>query len=293
MATLAFSSAINSNEFRHLLSVFNNASVGNNRSKIEEMTECMRLLKSRLDSAQTLVYLAQQHFPLLAIQLSNGLRAVVTALSPSTLDILDARTTFDELSQLNIERRPKPLSASSPNHASVVVLVQIEGNNMLLAADRQDRKHPGRGWEVIVNNPVANQAPADTLKIAHHGSPNGFYPGIWPGLVAPTCIGIVTPFTQNHLPETDTIKQYLSKGVQLFTTAWPHAVARWRLSLPPAVKIGRPRSVRPGIVRLRKRIRGGGWETELFGGAMKVDEALLWDVRRSVSACPLLRPAPA
>jgi metallo-beta-lactamase superfamily protein len=274
-ATVAFSNAIQTQEFRQLLATFNAAVRGNNRSKVDEITLCMELIQQRLNASTPPVHLAQQHLPLMDATISEGVRATAVALSPSTLDIIDARTSFDELSALGIDKRPKPLSASSPNHASVVVYVQINENSIILAADRETRNHAGKGWEVIVGNPISNQVPADALKVAHHGSPNGFYSGLWPGLIVPDSVGVVTPFARHNLPEPGTLRQYLAKGMRLYATAWPHTRARWRLPLSPSAKINRPRQMEPGMVSLRKMILNGTWQPQLLGGATAVDEALL------------------
>jgi hypothetical protein len=141
--------------------------------------------------------------------------------------------------------------------------------------DREVRNHPGKGWEVIVNNPVLNQIPADMIKIAHHGSENGFLAQLWPNVIGPRSTGVVTPFARHQLPDAGTLKKYLSMGMQLYATAWPHSRARWRLPLAPSAKVNRPKQIEPGMVSLRKPITNGTWVPELLGAATMVDESLL------------------
>ena len=273
-ATVAFSNALDSHEFRAFLAVFNAAAAGNNRSKVSEFSQCIEIIRDRLQAGTPPVRLASQHLPLIELAVS-GIRATAIALSPSTLDTLDALTTFVDLSALGLDHRPRPLSASTPNHASVVLYIQIDGNSIILAADRETRNHPGKGWEVIINDPVLNQIPAEAMKIAHHGSQNGFYTEIWPNIVSRNSVGVVTPFARHRLPEIATMKDYLSIGMQLYATAWPHSVARWHLPLPPRTKLSRPRSMAPGMVRLRKPMKNGAWHASLFGGAIAIDKTLL------------------
>jgi beta-lactamase superfamily II metal-dependent hydrolase len=144
-ATLVFSGALQTEEFRSLLATFNAAVRGNNRSKIDEITSCMQLIQQRLNAAQPPVHLAQQHLTLMDSMIGDGVRVTVIALSPSTLDVLDARATFTELSALGIDKRPKPLASSTPNHASVVVYIQIGNGSIVLAGGSRGSKPPRQG----------------------------------------------------------------------------------------------------------------------------------------------------
>jgi hypothetical protein len=274
-AAVAFSNALQTKEFRNLLAVFTAAANGSPRSKVDEMTRAWRIIRQRLDEARAPVTMAGSNTTLMDRFVSDGIRARAVALSPSALDTIDARTSFDELSAIGANRRPKPLLATTPNHASVVIYVEIAGHSFLLAADREIRNHPGRGWEVIVANRLVAQVPASVLKVAHHGSPNGFYAGLWPQWIDVPSIGVVTPFARSRLPDVATLRQYLAQGVDLYATAWPHSTAKWRVNLPPKTKLGRPRKIEPGFVRLRRPIVGGQWTVKLFGGAMAVDANLL------------------
>src|SRR5436305_1417682 len=71
------------------------------------------------------------------------------------------------------------LPALTPNHAAVVLWVNIGGVFILLGSDPEETGHQGTGWSVILGSSMYPQGKASVFKIPHHGSQTAHHAPVW------------------------------------------------------------------------------------------------------------------
>jgi beta-lactamase superfamily II metal-dependent hydrolase len=175
------------------------ASASTNGAKLEDFREAIRHLHDRGKPIRW----AQGNKLLKAWNPNDAPSGVprcsVTALSPSDLEY----TSF--IAEIAVARptpaRPKrAAAATSPNLVSIVLHVQFGDMSVLLGADMEVHHDPRRGWTAAVAaGHEAGLAPAQLIKIPHHGSVTGHHDELWTRLVSPNPLAVVTPF--NKLPD--------------------------------------------------------------------------------------------
>lgn len=206
----------------------------------------------------------------------------VSALSPSDASILKADVAFAQL--LPRENLPKRrLVSPTPNHASVVLWVEVGQHKILLGADLEKTADPKAGWSVILDEAKVISGKASVFKIPHHGSENAHEDRVWSEILHPNPWAVVTPYRggKKPLPSSTDVKRIANLTNQACTTAparqqkirWSDRVVREFVK-----EVAREiHSVYSGWghVRFRQKIADPipNWQVELFGDAYPLSGA--------------------
>lgn len=203
----------------------------------------------------------------------------VISLSPSDLTM----AKFDqEISTLITEygKASTKIQVSSPNAKSVAIFLKLGEHRAILGADLELSVDPGEGWTNVVNTCRTLDQPASLLKIAHHGSENGYYLDLWiKHITKEQPIAKLTPWNKNKgLPKPGMLEKYLQHTKNLFMTS--------SLGVTKAKKRGKPveklvKQFNPsvqevkfehGIIRSRisRSDKNDFWQVSCFGGAHQI-----------------------
>lgn len=246
---------------------------------IDEISRVLDVLRIRRSSnPQAGPEFAQAGLPLLRREAASGVsNAEVHALSPSSASIALAQARLVGL--LPKVAQPKlRLPALEPNDCSVALWLRVADTRVLLGADLEERNDPQMGWQAVINSPVRPSGRAEVVKIAHHGSENGDYDGIWRDLLSPAPTAVTTPFIHGdlRLPTETDVERIKTRTRRAYLTAHPRearAIRRPGLvdkmirQFAPSL---RPIDGRQGHVRLRRNLNPQvepEWRIELFGDA--------------------------
>ena len=281
-SSLAISGAFQVDEFRKLVSLYSEPTI-RNTSGLDEFSRVFQLLQKRKQRV------TQFNSPKLAfadkwlyrdeIRInSETIEARVCSLSPSDASVLKAQLAFARLLPKERERK-KRVTSPRPNHASVVLWVELGNEIILLGADLENTSDSEIGWSAILSGSTVTSEKASVFKIPHHGSENAHHDDVWVKLLWSEPIAIVTPFRpgRKFLPSAEDIKRITSLTSRAYTTA-PAKQRRPRLPRSRGVVRRFARQATQymqevdygwGQVRLRKRMNqvGESWRVELFGDA--------------------------
>ena len=197
----------------------------------------------------------------------------VWTLSPSDGAFLGSIRSLKGASPADT-RRGVRLPALSPNRASAVLWIEVEGVALLLGADL-----PKAGWKDILESRTRPLGRASVVKVPHHGSQDAFEPRVWNEMTTTQPVAVVTPSAKGMSPPptAEDLTRILLKTKDAYITAEPrsqqtptklhHEVDRvLRQKVIKRDSVGKP-----GIVRLRRSIGSEqDWTVERFGGACSV-----------------------
>jgi hypothetical protein len=128
-------------------------------------------------------------------------------------------TAAERIFKDGLELRPvADLQEPKHNRASGSILIQFGTTRILLMADAEEEL-----WEdwLATNPPVELCRPVHFLKIAHHGSLNGYHPRVYAAIAdRRQTIGVLTPFNQGkvHLPNASGVQAIRSHVRALYCT---------------------------------------------------------------------------
>lgn len=200
----------------------------------------------------------------------------VTSLSPSASTITDSlhRVVRAILRPGQPIRRIPPIE---PNDLSVVLRLEVRHHGFLLGADLERGPDERRGWRAIVNS--RPKASSQAYKVAHHGSEDADFDGIWSDLLVANCHVLITPYARGRVPrpaEAD-IARMKSRTPNAYCTSWPVAKSPpHRMGVDSTMnEIAKTRRViakKPGHIRLRVPIDAApsSASIELFNGALRI-----------------------
>jgi hypothetical protein len=146
----------------------------------------------------------------------------VYALSPSDVSILLAHQHIASLlPQEKVTKLRVP--ALTPNHAAVVLWINIGEAFILLGSDLEETGHQGTGWSVILGSSTYPRGKASVFKIPHHGSQTADHPQIWQDMLDAKPYAILTPFALGSvsLPARQDVDRICARTAQAYTTAIP------------------------------------------------------------------------
>jgi hypothetical protein len=206
----------------------------------------------------------------------------VHALSPSNVSILLAHQHIAGLlPQEKVTKLRVP--ALTPNHAAVVLWVNIGGAFILLGSDLDVTGRQDTGWSVILGSSTYPQGKASVFKIPHHGSQTAHYEQVWQDMLDMEPYAVLTPFALGSvsLPTRQDVDRICARTAQAYTTAIPrHRRRRDRSNAVEKTMRETVRSIREvipttGHVRLRADLttRPLSWRVELFGDARPLAQA--------------------
>ena len=201
--TVILNPIISKDRFNEYISV----SVALRNEKVREFTKLCKYIKEN----KIKVLYAMQDKRLFSNELFGS--AELIALSPQD----------DELSKyLNSIILPEPgkpnsLPYMNENMFSIVLLAKYAHNGIILGSDLEI-SNIYNGWKAIVDNYTHSSCKPSVIKVAHHGSENGYYDPLWKNIMDKEPISVVTAFNKGYkLPkdaDIDRIKT-LSKEVYL------------------------------------------------------------------------------
>jgi len=149
-------------------------------------------------------------FSLASDELAHGLPISVWALSPSDSQI--DRFLLDISSLIpDVKQTKRRATAPTPNHNSMVNLIEIGPLGILLGADLEEEGNADTGWSGIINNRDNQHNKSMIFKVAHHGSPTAHHAGIWDELLMAAPYAIITPWNRSvGLPSVTDINRIAS-----------------------------------------------------------------------------------
>jgi beta-lactamase superfamily II metal-dependent hydrolase len=201
----------------------------------------------------------------------------IYSLSPSDSSIQKAQLELASLIPKKGKTKTQ-VPSLKPNHAAVVLLVEIGNDFILLGSDLENTGDPGTGWSAIINSQSRPQGRASFFKIPHHGSANADNPDTWSLLLGTNPFSVLSPFASGgiSLPTKKDVIRISEKTDKAYSTAIPK-----QIQFKPIDKMvdkflkerGLPISqvqFSTGQVRARGRYINGKltWTVDLFRGAL-------------------------
>lgn len=202
---------------------------------------------------------------------------LVRALSPSDGSL---RLAFESIAGLipAIESMKRRIPRPSPNHASVVIWLEIGENiKVLFGADLESTAAEGTGWQAVIAD---DQCPSggNVFKVPHHGSSNGHHAETWSKMLSGDPIAVVCPYRNGSvlLPtDLDIARIRRSSGEAYSTAKREPGHRRKRDSAVERTIRETVRRIKDspgpiGQVRLRRRPSEMAWRVELIDGACEL-----------------------
>lgn len=152
------------------------------------------------------------------LQTTSEPKTEVWALSPSSAAKTKAVQVIADL----IPRFKAPkrrIVSTSPNHASVALQVFRGATSILLGSDLEEEGEGNTGWSAVIANQVNVGGPSAVYKVAHHGSANGHHDGIFTDLLAPSPLGLLTPYRRSKLPTAADVVRLKARCSSVHLTA--------------------------------------------------------------------------
>lgn len=235
-----------------------------------EFLECLTILRER---GQHPIWAGQDR----VLEALNDTQVI--SLSPSDVTI----NKFDqEISLLITEfgKASTKVQISSPNAKSVALYLKLGNSRAILGADLEVSIDPNEGWSNVVANCRTIDQPASLVKIAHHGSENGYYLDLWlKHITNENPIAKLTPWNKNKgLPQPHMLERYLVHTSNLFITSEPkiNKAKKRKKSIEKLVKQFNS-SVQEvkfsfGIIRSRinRSANNGSWQVDCFDAAYQI-----------------------
>lgn len=285
-ARLAFSSALERDEFQKLIGLFLDPDITFDREKsgVREIGDCFRALMTRKENGD------DTYAPILTHADHRIYRrddCEVVALSPSDHSILKAYTEVSKMwGELEVEAHgvggPKPSRAGVPsperNHNAVALWVKWDDRRILLGADLEEEGQPNIGWQAVLS---CNQFPdgeARVFKIPHHGSPNGHHEPIWDELLEKAPYAVVTAYNRGVTPRpsiTDLERIKRRADATYFTSLPAKTQNQYSKTVERTLKEGvrRRTSLKPNMGHIQIRwYPDGNVQVETAGAAGRYDK---------------------
>ncbi|HDH98422.1 MAG TPA: MBL fold metallo-hydrolase [Deltaproteobacteria bacterium] len=287
LAKFVCSAALRCEEFLELVESYSQRSMMRS-SGVEEFRKVLDVLKTRKSK-----YTELSPLPKFAISdrllwknpPEAAIPCEVFSLSPSDMSL---NLAFQEIKSLLPQEgeRKKRIIARGPNHAAVVLWINVRDTCLLLGSDLEESSIAGTGWSVIVDSKTRPDGRAFIFKIPHHGSKNADQPQVWQNMLVDEVMAITTPFLRGsvNLPTKSDVDRICSRTSHAYITAPPK---RRRLSkssgaiaktIRETVRDIRECTGQDGQIRLRlnlSELPEGTWNVELFGASCDLRHAVL------------------
>ena len=143
--------------------------------------------------------------------------ASVTALSPHDAAVDFTKERFRQAQELD---DPGVFTAPDlhPNHAAIVLAVQLGGCRAILGSDLEVDA-PGGGWRAIVE--ASQDERAVLFKVPHHGSSTSHEDSVWDEMLHDDVVAAITPFRPEALPRPEMVQRIADRGGRGFLAAPP------------------------------------------------------------------------
>lgn len=269
-AEFVCSAALQQKEFLALVDVGNRLSLVDQSTGVSEFAEIIEIQNSRKKRGP-------DRWVLEGLPVWNGTSGCkVVALSPSH----DCMTTAASAIGALVPRpgqQMKKVPNRSPNEMSVAVHVQNGDHAIVLGADLQTVADRRRGWRAAVSSSLRPRQVATVFKVAHHGSENADYHGIWEELLVANAHALIAPYGagRKKLPSDDDLDRIRKRTDRCFLTRHPNAKPSSRdkaveKTMREIVTWHRSLHAKPGHLRLRLQAGDSSPRIEMFDGAMQV-----------------------
>jgi hypothetical protein len=254
-------------------------------SNVREMKAIMDLVKAeRIDTGRFRVKWAVQNLPI--FERLQNFPIKVTAYAPSHLAITAAQQRIGELLGTVNERKDRLPSINS-NGTSVVLSLRAGTAGALLGADLEEHGSStlvGLGWtDVHKFSACLGHPKHNGHKIPHHGSANGYHPGVKADMMEPQSWTVTTPWRRSKgLPTQQDMKRIIGEyGDNAFLTASPirkrhrPMSADVRAAFEEIGTVAYKALAKQGHVRLRRRVGNGEeWRVALFGDSCQMNSVV-------------------
>ncbi len=190
--------------------------------------------------------------------------AEIHTLSPQDREITKY---INDLRLIN-NHKSNTLYLPKENLLSLVLLVEFNGNGVLLGGDMENSPDKSGGWDAIVSNYTHTRTRSSVFKVPHHGSDTGFNENVWNNLLTELPISILTEFNKNKLPTKEAVDRLISLSQRLYIIGGDN---KRNKELERKInKIDRTKSITSvstniGCVRYRQKLAGGEPTIEWFG----------------------------
>jgi len=288
-ANVVLSEALRVEQFLTLVAVYRKRAIATT-SALKELAGVLRILEERkandssFNAAKSAVVDRQLYYSRIPLA-SGAVDAKVFSVSPSDASLLQAKLAFTQLWRESETQPGKIFQSPTPNHAAVVLWVEIGRHLILLGADLECSPDSKTGWLAILDHStvIAGRKDKATLvKVAHHGAESAHEPRAWNEIISTEPFAILTPFSRGNvfLPTVNDRTRIKGLTPSAFITAAPGRHRHtWRNKVVRDVLQEATRSIRSvhsgwGHVRLRRTIedQADNWRTELFGDAVPLDD---------------------
>jgi hypothetical protein len=148
----------------------------------------------------------------------EGLEFTVQSIGPSPRQ----SQRFEERLKHAFDAKGNFLPTAShrdPNLCSCGLLIEYGKTRILLGGDIEEG-----GWTDLISQRQFLVEGMSLVKIAHHGSPNGYVEGLWQlhNNRAETTYKILTPYKRFDLPKKSTIDHVSNHGAEIYSAGHPY-----------------------------------------------------------------------
>lgn len=149
----------------------------------------------------------------------DGVRLRLFAIAPSGRSVtaynqqLSACFDTERAERILVDR----IDGVHHNEISAAFILEYGTQRVILGGDLENA-----GWRDVVNRPAPGfNLHAELVKVSHHGSQNGYCPGLWENHLSPRkeAIAVVTAFSPKGLPRPQELAYLRSNSKQLTTTS--------------------------------------------------------------------------
>jgi hypothetical protein len=245
------------------------------RSGVREIRETFEVLRKAGRTKLRMAGEASRIYGPGDIALGHGHPFELWTLSPSSEEYENFLTWLaGEMPKVRETRRVAV--SQIRNDLSVVAHISVGDVVMLIGGDLEHR-----GWSALIAGTGRPTQVASAYKVAHHGSISGDHPQIWADLLGPNPVAVLAPWRLGggSLPTKADATRIIGLAPDAYsTTLIPSKPVK---SHPPLVK-RQLRAMRaqpvlsaqvPGMIRMRRKLGGGSWRVETFGGALHLSSA--------------------
>ena len=175
-------------------------------AEISELFDGIRAggIRTQAVAARTLIYPE-------SVDGRSSLR--IWGLAPSGRHTDDYRRCL--LKSTRGRRFKSALPRADHNLISSALLIQFGRTRIILGGDVEVE-----GWRDVLNDKPVDDLSAHAVKVSHHGSKNGFCPGLWDRFSAGDMpVAILTPFASKALPQREALDHIQARASSIHSAA--------------------------------------------------------------------------
>ncbi|KKC32644.1 hypothetical protein WH91_12490 [Devosia psychrophila] len=270
------SGALGRDEFIAYVKAYNEPFPGKNKSGVEEIAEVL----NELGNSKRTVRRVDQSTRIFSpedIAMSHCRNFELWSLSPAQFEVdnflMWAAGQFPDAA--SVETRRVAVRRLN-NDLSVALHLTVGGVVVLLGADLEEEGNPETGWSAALTASGRPRSKANLFKIPHHGSVTAHHEKVWDGMLEPSPLSIIAPWTIGSamLPTADDVVRIQNHTPHLYVSAAiagsrpkPRSATVEKMIKAAARSLVSARRS-PGMIRVRSPINSPAvFKVELFGSA--------------------------